>query len=433
MTTNHGFERQLNAWLREDAAQRVPEHLTEVLVRTDATRQRRWWTSPARWLPVDLTAPRAALLPVGAWRVLAVVAAVVLLVVALIALAVGSRHQLPLPFGPARNGLFVTGINGDLFTVDPRSGTKSPLFSDAPEAFDFGPGFSRDGTRLLFLRTVAGRGMELVVADPSGRNAIAVTPFVEAIDQVDWSPDGSRLVYLQRVAGRDRIVVVNADGTANRTLELPFSANQVSWLPPDGRVILFRREHQIDSDPPPAIFTVDPDDGRLSQLSAPPAADENDLNDVSAAPDGTRILYRESPPTGPFRIHILTIATGKDLVLPAPVSPAPPENESQTSPGFSPDGTHVVYLRFYPDGLRLVVAPADGSSTGTVLPLRGGIGDDGPTINNYAFTPDGTAIVANELATRDTWLLPVDGSPGTVLAHGVVPYDAISTVQRLAP
>ena len=97
------------------------------------------------------------------------------------------------------------------------------------------------------------------------------------------------------------------------------------------------------------------------------------------------------------------------------------------------DQGQVVYLRFYPAGLYLVVAPADGSSTGTVLPLKGGIGDDGPTINNYFFTPDGTAIVANDLHTLETWLLPIDGSPGTILASGNVAYDALSTVQRLAP
>ena len=80
---------------------------------------------------------------------------------------------------------------------------------------------------------------------------------------------------------------------------------------------------------------------------------------------------------------------------------------------------HIAYLRFHLGHvIQLVVAPLDGTSTGVDLPLRGDLGSDGPTINNYFFTPDGTAVVANELTTRTEWLLPIDGSPGTVLARG---------------
>ena len=41
--------------------------------------------------------------------------------------------------------------------------------------------------------------------------------------------------------------------------------------------------------------------------------------------------------------------------------------------------------------------------------------------------------MANELTTRTEWLLPIDGSPGTVLARGNQPYDGLTTMQRLAP
>jgi Tol biopolymer transport system component len=428
MTTSHDFERQLGTWLREDSAHRVPEHLTDVLVRTAATGQRRWWLSWQRWLPVDVTVSRAPLVSARTVRLGFVVVALGLLIVTLLILAGGSQRRLPPPFGLARNGTFVTGTNGDLFTVDPRTGVKTPLGVQSPDEFDFGPGFSRDGTKLSFLRVVPSDRVELVVANPDGTDQIVETPAVQGLDQADWSPDGSRTVFLSRVDGRGRINIVNSDGTGLHTLDLPLSANQLSWLPPDGHAILFRREHLADADGPAAIMTVAPDGSGLRVIATPAAANENDLNDVSASPDGTRIVYRESPGNGSFRIHILTLATGRNLVLPEPA-----DSTGQTSPGFSPDGTRVVYLRFYPAGLWLVVAPADGSTTGTLLPLRGQIGEDGPTINNYFFTPDGSAIVANDLRTRITWLLPVDGSPGTVLAQGVAAYDALTAVQRLAP
>jgi hypothetical protein len=127
------------------------------------------------------------------------------------------------------------------------------------------------------------------------------------------------------------------------------------------------------------------------------------------------------------------VRTGGDRAL-----PSPPTAAGQTSAVFSPDGVHVAYLRLsfgFNSRLlfQLVVAPLDGSTVGTELPLLGVLGDDGPTINNYFFTPDGSAVIANELATRTEWLLPIDGSPGTVIARGTAAYDGLTTVQRLAP
>ena len=64
MTTEDRFARNLSAWLAEDGAHSVSDHLAEVLVHSAATRQRPWWSSPERWLPVDTTLrPRPFNLP----------------------------------------------------------------------------------------------------------------------------------------------------------------------------------------------------------------------------------------------------------------------------------------------------------------------------------------------------------------------------------
>jgi dipeptidyl aminopeptidase/acylaminoacyl peptidase len=434
MNPNDTFDRSLSDWLRQDSEHRVPDHLEAVLVRTIATRQRRWWSSLRRLLPIDITLPPAPLSRSGSWRPILVLAAVVLLVAALLLLAVGSRRHLPAPYGLARNGAVVAAVGGELFRIDPATGEKTPLVGASPADGVFAPMFSRDGTRLLYLRGVNGNKAEIVVANADGSAATVVSPAVDGLDQVDWSPDGSRIVYLSRVLGRGLINVVNADGTGLTTLDkLPVPANQVSWLPPDGNAILFRGEQLAAGDPPPAIYTIRPDGMGLHKISSRPAANENDINDVSAAPDGTSILYRESPMVGGFVIHVLDLRTGLDRVLPSPVTAA-----GQTSAGFSPDGVHVAYLRLslgFNSRLlfQLVVAPLDGSTVGTELPLLGVLGDDGPTINNYFFTPDGSAVVTNDLATWTEWLLPIDGSKGTVIARGTAAYDALSSVQRLAP
>jgi Tol biopolymer transport system component len=436
MTTNDTFERQLAGWLIEDSTHRVPDHLNEVLLRTVATRQRPWWSSARRWLPMDLTAPRAVLIPSRSLRSILILAAVALVVAALIIFAAGSRRPpLPPPFGLARNGIVITAVNGDLFSVDPKTGAKTPLVSNSPDEVDFGPGFSRDGTKISYVRSVIG-GQQLVVANPDGRDAHSVSPVMEAIDQADWSPDGSRIVVLSRVLGVGQIHVVATDRSGlDTTIVLPFPANQVSWLAPNGDEILFRGEHLVDKDPPPGIFAIGPDGRGLRSLSTRPATNPADYQDISGSPDGTKLLYREDGQTGQFRIHVLDLRTGEDDVLPAPA-----DARGQTSAVFSPNGVQVAYLRIAaearPNGsalFQLVVAPLDGSTTGTELPLLGIQGDDGPTINNYFFTPDGSAVVANDLTNRFEWLLPIDGSPGTVIARGTAPYDALSSVQRLAP
>jgi dipeptidyl aminopeptidase/acylaminoacyl peptidase len=437
MNHNDTFDRSLPDWLREDSEHRVPDHLDAVLAQTIATRQRPWWSSLRRWLPIEVALPRAPLTRSGSWRPILALAAVAVLVVALLLLAVGSRRQLPPPFGLARNGVFVTAIGGQLFRVDPIIHEKTPLAGDGPSDGDFGPMFSRDGTRLLYLRGVDGNKAEIVVANADGSAPRVVSPAVDGLDQVDWSPDGSRIVFLSRDGfGRGLINVVNADGTGLTTFStVPVPAQQVSWLPPHGNAILFRGEQLAYGDPPPGIYTIGPDGMGLREISTRRAANENDNNDVSASPDGTSILYRESPSAGPFRIHVLDLRTGQDQAMPSPATAA-----GQTTPVFSPDGVHVAYLRITADAAlhagpryQLVVAPIDRDSLGTELPLSGGLGDDGPTVNNYAFTPDGSAVIANELTSRTEWLLPIDGSGGTVIAQGTAAYDALTTVQRLAP
>jgi Tol biopolymer transport system component len=421
MTTNDRFERQLAGWLIEDSTHRVPEHLNEVLLRTVATRQRPWWSSLRRWLPVEFTAPPAPLIRSGSWRPILIVAAAALLIAVLIVLAVGSRRPLPPPFGPARNGLVVAGADGDLFSVDPRTGATAPLITEP--AFDFGPTFSRDGTKLLFLRA-AGTGLRLVVGDPDGGRLLPITPPEDGLDWLDWSPDSSRIAFLSRDHDRGRINIVNADGSGLTTLVVDRSAHQLSWLPPNGTEILFRGEHLDAGDPPPGIFAVRPDGSGFRPISTRPAISDNDYQDVAVSPDGRFVAYREAGQR--FWVRVLDLRTSEELVL-----PQAPGSTGEGGPVFSPDGRSIVYQRWAADSsTQLVVVPADGSGLGVAIGPKAPLGRDGPTINNYIFTPDGTAVIANYDAEKVDRLLPLDGSPPTIFARGEV---AFATIQRLAP
>src|SRR3954453_13472959 len=100
MNRTDRFDQVVSDWLHEDAEHRVPEHLDAVLRRTSTERQRPAWSSLERWLPMQTTL-RFAPVPRIAWLV---VVLGLIFAIGLAVLAVGSRRQLPAPFGPARNG-----------------------------------------------------------------------------------------------------------------------------------------------------------------------------------------------------------------------------------------------------------------------------------------------------------------------------------------
>jgi Tol biopolymer transport system component len=378
------------------------------------------------------TTLRFAPAPRVAW-LLVVLALVIALGVAV--LAVGSRPRLPDPFGPARNGAVVTTGDGDIFSVDPVTGVRTPLIADP--AFDFGAVFSRDGTKFYFLRaldpTNVEAGLELVVANADGTGIRTLSPAVSGLDWHDWSPDGSQIAFLSRPKGSGTasvINVVNVDGSGLRTLDVHRPAFYPSWLPPDGKEIIFRGERLQTSDPAPGIFAVHADGTGLRPVSTRPAVNDDDYQTVSVSPDGTLVAYTGSPLDGCCNIHVLDMASGKDRILPLGDAAT-----GGSGPVFSPDGKSIVYLRLngrLTEGgqFQIVVAPADGSGTGTTLGPLGPPASYGPSISNYAFTPDGTAVIAGYDDEKLTRVLPVDGSAGTVLSRGDF---ASTTYQRLAP
>ena len=426
MIANDPFERLVSDWLHADAEHRVPDHLESVLLLTSGARQRPAWSSLERWLPLDTTFHPRLLNTPSIGRVLAV-AALILILVAVAAFAIGSQHRLPQPFGPATNGLLLTSADGDIYAVDPVTLARHPVVAEIP--FDFGPSFSRDGTRFLFLRGApadCGKpdcGLMLMVADADGSNVRQLTPGPASLDWADWSPDGKQIAIdaAPPVGAGHVLMVVNADGSGSRTLDVGRPVHELSWLPPDGKEIVFRGERVTQTDPPVAIWAVNVATGVLRQLTTRPAHSDDDYQDVAVSPDGSRIAYQDD--SLPAHEHILDLRTRQDRLLPG---------DGQFGGGFSPDGTKLVMLRGVAPGgrLRLTVATLDGSTAPIDIGPVVGYGDNGPMINNYTWSPDGSAILANYDLGKVALLMPIDGSKPIDLAHGDMAFPAY---QRVAP
>ena len=433
MTTNERFERTMSAWLSEDAAFRVPDHLSEVLAITRETRQRPAWSSLERWLPVDTTfRPRPFAMPSGA-RMIAV-AALLLLIAAIAIFAVGSQQRLPEPFGLARNGIVITSRDGDLFRVDPSTSQRKPMALG--DGFDFSPIFSRDGTKFMFLRsdgpapTAPGSiaTLTLYVANADGSGLRAVTPPTESLDWMDWAPDGTQIAYV----AKQQLWVVDIATAEPRRINGVGRAHFPTWRPPDGNEILFRQETRS-----PAIFAISPDGASKRRLvSKTPANNEGDYQGISLAPDGAHLTFTrwfENVPDVAAngwlpRTFVLDIDTGAEVRLPTE------PGTGQLGGAFSPDSKLIAYARIYrTGGYQLVVANADGSGNERTIGDRQPSKPDGSDVRaTCAFTPDGTGLVVR-YGTDDqasAYLIPLDGSAPVDLGAGGF---AFTDVQRLAP
>ena len=369
MNPNDAFDRDVSDWLHEDAEHRVPEHLDAVLRRDERTATAAGMVEPRKVAPrgPDLSREHARAAPArpghrrrsahpGARR------------------ARDRRRRVSpaaraasVRAGPQRHPAFERRWRHLLGRPDVCA-RATPLITG--DTFDFGPGFSRDGTKFSFLRAAPADcgqpdcGLILMVANADGTGIRALTPAMQGLDAIDWSPDGTQIAMISFAEGtRDHVLdIVNVDGSGMRRLDVGRPVHVPAWLPPDGREIVVQGEGDL----PPGIFAVQADGGGVRELTTRTPFDANDFKDSGVSPDGTRIGYRgDDGPGGLFRSHILDLRTGQDRVL-----PQPPEATAQTEPLFSPDGQTVVYVRFYSgrhrssSSWRPPTAPTSASQSG---------------------------------------------------------------------
>jgi Tol biopolymer transport system component len=383
MTTDDRFGRTLADWLEQDTRGRVPGHLDEVLVHTVATRQRPWWSSPRRWLPMDLPATRTNLPRVP---VLGIVAAAILviLVFAALVLVAGSQRHVPPPFGPARNGVIGFGINGDLLLAD-ADGSNTRTIVSSPDQ-DEGISFSHDGTKLVFNRVVSQDKSTVMVADIDGSHA---RPLVDRPLGMawwfDWSPSDDRVVIAHQDAdGRKRLSIASVDDPSRvQPLDLPGldGAGYPLWRPPDGSEIVFVGD-PVGPDTA-ALYAIHPDGTRLRQIGPSVGLKDADYG-LQLTPDGRTAIYWNVDPDGP-RIHELDIDSHQDRVV-----TFRPDGRDESDPNLSPDGRQVLSQRWLPGNqFRLQVGPIDGSTPAQLIgpPFQQ---DDGLATG---FSPDGSEVV----------------------------------------
>jgi WD40-like Beta Propeller Repeat len=423
MTRFDQVEPRLAELITELAAPSLPDYTDDVLARTAGLRQRPRWTLLERWLPMGVLAQRSAYVPRVPWRAI-IVAALLLVAVAATLAWVGSQRRVAPPFGLARNGLIMYTVEGDLLSWDPGSGASRTLLEGASD--DFTGMYSRDGTKLAFLRRerppteTEPELISIQVANADGTNPVDVTGPLDAPDQWDWSPAGDAIVVQSKIAGRPTLQVVPSDGSEPlRVLDTGMAVTFPTWLPPNGDEIVFRGVAKTPDGLRSGLFAISPDGGEPRPLTATDGHPKFGYEGTALSPDGAHLLYQVWDPVAEMETqHLLDLRTGTDEAL--------PRTGAWFGEGggvFSPDGSLVAFRGFEEDGYQLYIVAADGSAEPRALT---GITPGDAYIE---FAPDGTKVMLNRIGSG-TLLIDVESGvaeaiPGTVKDP--------ASWQRLAP
>ncbi|MET0772087.1 MAG: hypothetical protein ABWZ82_03300 [Candidatus Limnocylindrales bacterium] len=410
MTPTDPFEERLPSALADLAQPLSSDYLPDLVVRTRRVRQRPAWTFPERWIPMTATTRRATT-PMSGLRValgLSVALLLTLIITIGVLLATGSAP--PAVVSP-QNGLIAYELDGDIWVADPDT-TEPRVLVDGP-AREYDPWWSRDGSRLVYAIATDG-GDLLRTIRPDGTDEITLTPEPLAISWYDWSPDGRELAIAWDADGdgTTSLGLLAADGRGPTTLETGMESMYPMWSP-DGSTILFRGVVEGV----PGLYTVPATGGPVSAPLVVTDATtdmfreyggENDIQEPTWSPDGTRIAYHALevvPGAGidgnGYRVHVMDADGTNDHVI-----EASPESDDEWGALWAPDGRSLAFqtLDADPDAqdemgryaLEVAVATTDGDAAtirrlGPVTYRRVPYS---PNRTSFGWAPDSSTIVA---------------------------------------
>jgi dipeptidyl aminopeptidase/acylaminoacyl peptidase len=408
MTARHDTDRVIALWLTEIAPEGRVDYLDETLGALDRVRQRPAWASPRRWLPVQMTLPRVVVPRAAPYLALLALLLIGVLVALLVA---GGQRRLPVPFGPAANGVVAYSKDGDIYTVDPTTGARRAVVTGA--ATDESPAFSRDGTRLAFIRS-QGSGSVVVLADADGRNQVDVqmSPLAN-VGSLTWSPDGRSIAVVADDTGDTGSVwIVDTTVSSIRKVDVVSEYEEVQWRPPDGRQLLVTARVAGRA----RFALVSTVDDTVEILPTPDGDPAGGLRPGDWSLDGRRFLY-----AAPNRnVQILDFDGGPQVVI-VPSQPA----EGGGYPRFSNDRRQVLFMEWGQTSTWLSVGPSDGSKPAIRVSdiYAEGMG------THYVWAPDDRTIAFEPNLGPRVLLDPAGGRATTP------PWltESVESWQRLAP
>ncbi|MFN7964066.1 MAG: protein kinase [Acidobacteriota bacterium] len=390
--------------------------------------------------------------------------------------ATGPANLLWLVAGLALGTLAVIGLERTLFAPKPsrpifvRSLTYSGT-SDDPSMSSDGRivafASDRDGTRRIWLKQLATGEEVALTAGPDAQprispdgssllfgraaevaNDLFRVPLVGGeprrlarnVADADWSPDGQRVVIARDLGDRGQLILIPADGGAEKLLlEKPEAIGAVAWSP-DGRLISFDTFSRVNSVAHKALMTIEVATGAVHEVyrfpaggrATPPCWDGNDTLlfawSPSQAARGEILLQRltlgSTTPRSVFSFS--SMPRRVELAGPGALvfdNGAAPQNLFELTdhhelgraltkgptidrqPAFSPDGLRVVFNSDRSGSLDLWSLEL---ASGAVRRLTFDAADDW----DPHWTPDGKHLIwsSNRTGHFEIWIAETDGS-----------------------
>ncbi len=335
-------------------------------------------------------------------------------------------------------------VYGKLRPSDSVGGLPSTSSPSASATGSTGPSAAALTGRIAFTRSDAqvgmyGKYLGTFVADATGGN-IRKLDLPADSDGVVWSPDGTKLLLGNSPPDTKlgfRPVVINADGTGYRRIEVPGSFGDMicaSWSP-DGSRLLCGIADASDSSVA-GIVSIDAATGadvqRLSSGAYPGVV--GDVSECGGgdspgafSPDGRMfsfVRHRCGLAPDPVQDEIASIYVGftDNAKEPERILSMGDINSSEPQISWSPDGHWLLFAS--PDGHLTKVRP-DGTE-------RSLINVDLPTgsyVYSPAWSPDGSRIIFaawHEGDTTDLWTTNADGTDARRLTNDAASEDSIS-------
>jgi Tol biopolymer transport system component len=176
-----------------------------------------------------------------------------------------------------------TEIETEIYTIE-SNGQGVRRLTNAKGA-DEDPAWSPDGQKIAFdsdRDDNVGGSEDLYVMNADGSDQHKLTNTGDVSDvRAAWSPDGTRIAFWRFTASVDSIVVINPDGTGERTLTGPREhAADPAWSP-DGKWIAYTREtDNLDS---PEIWVMRADGSQKRKLVSGPFGEVTELDWTATA------------------------------------------------------------------------------------------------------------------------------------------------------